>query len=188
MTISKEAQLEIKKYLDRFYNEIYNVRLRIKIHSEIGDLSQHEAIKTNQYLAFVQRHENVCSAVLRMFAIFDENRTHLFKKFCGYLKSQNIYTITDTDLASWLKIIKPYEKFRHEKIAHASIDDNVAPPVMYENFLQTLSEFEKKLQQIHKEFITDPTVVNGTWVSSEPDSNNNILIDLKKLLFATIQT
>lgn len=156
--------------------------MRVDIHKIIGDSIENGSTLTHEnWWGFIQTHENVNSAVMKIFAIFDEKRTGLLKSFRAFLKGKNIDFLTEKELGNWYSLVKPYKSFRHEEIAHLSIKFLPPPVIMYEVFLDLVTKLEVKLKAIQTRYIIDEKIKNSFWVNSTVH-NNNILQDLKKLL------
>lgn len=178
-----QVQKKLKEYLNKFYEYIWNIRLRIEIHKEIGNVAGNdEYIKYNAYFGFVQSHENVSSAVRLMFAIFDDKKSNTFKKFCGFLRANHIHDIQENDLKKWCDTIEPYEKYRNQIIAHMGIEYVHVPEINYQIFLDVLCELEEKLRKIHKKFITIPHVRDSIWNDTQPNEKSPIISALRDLL------
>lgn len=180
--LSLDQQVELKTYLNRFFQDIHTTRLRISIHEEIANVVKAGQLRHQQFWGFMQNNVNVSLVVANMFSIFDDNRKHTLKTFIRLLKSYKIDTITMNDVNNWLNLIQPYEPFRNKMIAHSDINRPLVPPVYYEEFLKLLADFENKLQQISKEYITDLRARNGTWSVTIVDLGTPVLAELREML------
>ena len=94
----------------------------------------------------------------------------------------NIYLLTKLDVSHWIKHLKPYEGFRDGVIAHFQLIKPLVPNVDYQIFLNLLEEFECKLQEIHRKYITHNSVKYGTWSVSTANFDTQMLVELRQLL------
>lgn len=179
--ISQFNQQELKNYLCTFYEKIYQIRFYIQLHSEIVRVSN-ENLRCSQFWGCMQQNLLVQSIISSLFAIFDDNKKHILKKFVRFLKSMLIYTISDKDIERWINILQPHESFRNKIIAHTDICKPHVLDVNYIEFQKLLNEFEKKLHDIQKNFILDKNLINDTWSCSSIDLNAQTFTDIRELL------
>jgi len=178
--LKKEQQL--KEYLNTFYGSIYSTRMIIQLHLEIADVVKTGQLQHTQFWGCMQSSVYVSTVVSNMFAIFDDNNKHAFKGFIRFLRTMNIYSITDEHITRWLKTLEPYTGYRNCQIAHISLSKPFIPPVDYAPFRDVLTEFEQKLAEIHHQHITHHTLRNGTWYSSTVNLESELLIDIRNVL------
>ena len=183
--ISIEDQKKLKENIDKLYGDIYAVRLRIEIHRAIADVAGNDCIKNNQYWGFVQTHDNVSVAILRLSAIFDKGGSSPLNQLLKILK-KNSRIIEHKDINNWRKKIEKYIKnymwIRHKMIAHTDANPRTAPLIDYETILNIMSELEKKLNAIRESLLIDTSIINGLWVKSTVQDDNMVIADLKDII------
>ena len=180
--IPLDKQFELKEYLNRFFDGFYETKLRIQTHLEVSKASQTNLLQNQRFWHFFQNNTNVSLVVARMFSLFDENHKHILKRFIRFLRSQKIYNLTDLDIANWFKVLEPYESFRNGIIAHTALNLPFVPEIAYEKFLDLLNQFENKLTTIRVMYITESSVINGTWSDPSLYLECEILSDLRIIL------
>lgn len=182
ITLPLDKQFELKEYLNRFFEGIYETKLRIQMHIEISNTFKLNNMKHKQFWGFFQNNVNLSLIVARMFSIFDENNKHILKKFIRFLRSLKIYNLTELDAANWIRELEPYEGFWNGIIAHTDLIRSFVPKIPYDKFIHLLNQLECKLTAIRAMYITHNSVINGEWAVSELNLECGILSELRQLL------
>ena len=179
--IALEHQETMKAYLNTFFGDIHNIRLRMQMHLEIANAVAAHTLNNQYFWGFFQGNVNVSLIVVGMFSIFEDGRDRTLKTFVRFLRARNIYFITDEDVSKWLACLKVYEGYRNCFIAHSSLTKPYVPPINYQIFIEILDELEIKLGKV-KGLIKDPRAFNGVWSVPIVDLESLVLLDLRKLL------
>lgn len=182
--LTYEQQQHLKEYLDTFHADIHNIRLRMQLHLEIADAVKSGALLNQQFWGFFQGNVNVSLIVAGMFSIFEDGKDRNLKKFVRFMRTMNIYLITDEEIAGWIKRLQPHEGYRNCFIAHSSLKKPFVPPVDYKIFIEMLDQLASKLE-ILKQLITDHRLLTNVWHVPTVDPENPVLLDLRKLLLCS---
>lgn len=181
--VLKKEQEQLKYYLNKFYHEFYDIRLRIKIFDEIGKVKKFE---NNQYLVLLQQHEHPRAIILAICRILDGRADCLQKRFIKFLKENNFDEARElkTKFKEWKKNIEPQINYRHKNIAHHDMTTASEKKgyINYEKIEKIINALEKSLNNIKKKYITIDKIKHGGWAARSPHFNNQIINDLKKIL------